>query len=295
MPSASDVRRASKTLRARPLVFTRPSTPSRRRVRRRRAPMGELRESSVLFSLNGLMELERDRQREEDEAARAKAEAEAAAHALMHQLVREEMEATRRGEQARREADEARAREEAARLAAMQAATIERARIEAERAAALARQVEVQRHERELARLREDVGHRRLRRALIVGGACAFVAIAASLGLYFGELRPESAAREAEHAATLARLEGEKDHLAAEAHEKDARAAVLAAEARAAGDEVTRAKAARDKAEAERDAAAKKRVPSRSGATPRVNAKRDVPCNRAACVNPGDPQCDCLD
>src|SRR4029079_14593989 len=86
--------------------------------------MTEMQESSVLFSLNQLMNLEQQRLREEEEAARARSLAEAAARRLDEQRAREEEEARVRVEVARRRAEETQRREAEARLDAIRMAEL---------------------------------------------------------------------------------------------------------------------------------------------------------------------------
>src|SRR5277367_2853584 len=99
--------------------------------------MSEQKESSVLFSLKELMNLEEDRIKQEEQEKRRQDEA--ATHARMEaeRRVREEEESRIRAEEERRHADEQRTREDAARLEAIHTAEIERTRLEAENSARL--------------------------------------------------------------------------------------------------------------------------------------------------------------
>src|SRR5215467_7664113 len=99
--------------------------------------MSEQKESSVLFSLKELMNLEEDRiKNEEAEKAAASAAAEKA-RADAGLVAREAEEARIRAEEERRRMEEARAREEAARLEAIRHAEVEKARVDAENRARL--------------------------------------------------------------------------------------------------------------------------------------------------------------
>ena len=121
------------------------------------------KDSSVLFSLQELMTLEKDRVRAEEDLERR------AEEAILRQ---------RRDDEARRAADEEarmheaeehrrreaqRSREENARLDAIRQAEVERARLEAESAGRLEQLKRQQEHEKELATLHQDRGKKRLR------------------------------------------------------------------------------------------------------------------------------------
>ncbi len=142
------------------------------------------RESSVLFSLNELLLLER--QRVEEEAA---AQASARAVQLEREAARErqskeqEAQRLREAEEARR-AEELRARTEAARLAALREA--ERARVihEATEKTRLAELTVVHEHQRQLAQIRKDGSTKRLRWAA-VGMTCALLLVTVGGALVF--------------------------------------------------------------------------------------------------------------
>jgi len=158
--------------------------------------MDELRESSLLFSLERLHETERQRvEREARETQRKREE----------ELVR----VAEVAEQRRRVADEQRAtalrlkalqvereRLEGERLQAMQRATIERARLEAE-AAAQAQRADVEHaHRLKLTEIRERERAGRYRALSWLGGAGVVVSWGLALGGYWGVARPAHALRE---------------------------------------------------------------------------------------------------
>lgn len=141
--------------------------------------MAEQKESSVLFSLKELMNLEEERIKKEDDDRKRKEEAEAQARMDAERRQREEEERRLRAEDERKRGEEARAREEAARLEAIRHAEVEKARIEAEgqaRMEALRRQQE---HEKELHVLSQDKHKKRL--TYIAMGA-GFLVIAVAVG-----------------------------------------------------------------------------------------------------------------
>jgi len=137
------------------------------------------KDSSVLFSLQELMTLEKDRVRSEEELERR------AEEAILRQQREEEArrladeEARLRAAEERRRRDEQRAREEGARLDAIRQAEVERARLEAESAGRLEQLKRQQQHEKELATLHQDQGKKRLRIFAFSTVALLFIALAA--------------------------------------------------------------------------------------------------------------------
>lgn len=124
--------------------------------------MAEQKESSVLFSLKELMNLEEDRiKQEEDQKRRAEEEA-ARVRAEAERRVREEEEARIRADQERRRGEEQRVREETARLEAIRHAEVEKARVEAENQARIEQLRHQQEHERHLVALTQDKSKKRL-------------------------------------------------------------------------------------------------------------------------------------
>jgi colicin import membrane protein len=141
--------------------------------------MAEQKESSVLFSLKELMNLEEDRIKKEDDDRRRQEEAETQARMDAERRQREEEERRLRAEDERKRGEEARSREEAARLEAIRHGEVEKARVEAEgqaRMEALRRQQE---HEKELHLLSQDKHKKRL--TYIAMGA-GFLVIAVLVG-----------------------------------------------------------------------------------------------------------------
>lgn len=252
--------------------------------------MGQMRESSVLFSLNQLMKLEQDRVHEEDLAARDRAEAEAAARREAEQRARAQEEATRCAEEARRRAEAAVRREQEARLQAIQLGELERARVEALQKAHIDQLAQAQEHERRMAALAQDAQKRRLTRALIAGAALTVSIFGGGAGLYFGSVRPAvEAERQREHEAALAR-EARVEELKAELGRANA-AADRALQA------LTETKSDADRARAERDAAEARRALDQaqknlSGVARAPVADRKQVCR--PCAYAGDPMCDSL-
>src|SRR3954452_8743222 len=86
--------------------------------------MAEQKESSVLFSLKELMNIEENRIKEEQDAKRRAVELEQTAKAEAERVAREEEAARLREEEERRRADEQRRRMEEAQVEAAKAAEI---------------------------------------------------------------------------------------------------------------------------------------------------------------------------
>jgi colicin import membrane protein len=141
--------------------------------------MAEQKESSVLFSLKELMNLEEERIKQEEEERKRREEAELQARLDAERRAREEEERRLKAEEERRRAEEQRAREEAARLEAIRQAEIEKARVEAENQARLEAMRRQQEHEKELEAVRRDKAKKRL--TYIALGA-SFVLVAALVG-----------------------------------------------------------------------------------------------------------------
>lgn len=162
--------------------------------------MGSKRESSVVFSLQRLLELERDRVDEEAENERRRVEAERAAREQARQRMNEERERAEREKRERDEAERRRQLEGAARIEAIRQAELERVRMESEHRARL----EAERISREQAHERALVDSAR-RHKHNVRLAFVLMVAAASLCLFamFAFLRAhasESSALEAERA-----------------------------------------------------------------------------------------------
>ena len=144
--------------------------------------MADNEESSVLFSLKELMNLEEDRIKTE-EGDRVKAQEEAERARLdAERRAREAEEARIRGEEERRRQEEQRTREEQARLDAIRHAEVEKARAESEQRARMEEIARQQEHERQLTALKEDQGKKRLRNLLF--GLAAVVVLAVGAGGY---------------------------------------------------------------------------------------------------------------
>ena len=144
--------------------------------------MSEQKESSVLFSLKELMNLEEDRIRGEEEQRDNARRAEEEARMAAERAARDAEESRIRAEEERRRAEEQRTREEAARLEAIRHAEVEKARVEAEQQARLAAMSNQQQHERQLAAINQDQSKKKLRNILI-GLSAGFIIIGTGVGI----------------------------------------------------------------------------------------------------------------
>jgi colicin import membrane protein len=124
--------------------------------------MAEQKESSVLFSLKELMNLEEDRIRQEEDQKRRVEEEQARVRAEAERRAREEEEARLRAIEEKRRTEEQRGREENAKLEAIRHAEVEKARLEAENRARMEQMSRQQEHERQLAMVTQDKSKKRL-------------------------------------------------------------------------------------------------------------------------------------
>jgi colicin import membrane protein len=244
--------------------------------------MSEQKESSVLFSLKELMNLEEDRIRKEDDDRRRKEEAELQAKMEAERRQRAEEEARMQAEEQRRRAEEQRAREEAARLEAIRHAEVEKARLDAENAARIEAMRHQQEHERQLEVVRSDKGKKRL---TLIAGSAGFVLLVSLIG--GGIVIKNQMDRQHQLESQLNALTSEKDDI-----EKKLRDAKTDDE---------RARLQAELEEANKRIADFKNNPAPTAAAPTVKRPTggggggtktpDKPkCN----CTPGDPLCSCL-
>jgi colicin import membrane protein len=147
--------------------------------------MAEHRETSLIFSLEGLMQRERERILEEEAQHRERLRA---AHERQIDTERKarEAEERRRMDQERRFRDEKqRAREEAARLEALRQAELERSRVDAEARAQLEVLAKQHEHERRIEAIRSDVKLRRNRVLALVSSLLAATLACGAAALWF--------------------------------------------------------------------------------------------------------------
>jgi colicin import membrane protein len=253
--------------------------------------MAEQKESSVLFSLKELMNLEEDRIRQEDEEKKKRAEAEVQARQEAERRARDQEQARLHAEEERRRTDEQRKKEEAARVEAIRHAEIEKARVEAEQKARLAAMSQQQAHQLQLSTLQHDEHKKKLQRMVTFSVSGGAILLIGGLFLYFGKIKPESDAREAATRAALVQQAEESKKLQAQLTEQSRQVNDLMGQLGAAQDDKTRAELKAKLAEAQQrqQDLVKRRAPAPGGGGESA-PKPAKPCN----CQPGDPLCSCL-
>lgn len=164
--------------------------------------MDELRESSLLFSLESLLETERERVQREGREAQKRRDDELKRVAELAERRRVAIEQERAARARRVALEQERERLEQERMDAMTRATVERARIEAEGQLRIVEVEQARKHDLALARIREDersAQHRTIS-WLSMGGLASVVA--ASAFAYLGLVQPAHA-RQEQHLQTL--------------------------------------------------------------------------------------------
>jgi hypothetical protein len=249
--------------------------------------MGELREDSMLFSLNGL--LERERQRVSDEADREfrRIESEQLARLERERRGWEERELRRQEEEALARRAEQRRREADARLEALRRAEVARARAEAEAKARIEVEAKQREHELRLEGIREKSGRRRAEHLAASFAGIAAIVVAGAALAYIGKIRPEHerARSDYERLVLAERTRSEQMQRLFEGSERRNRALAASLE-----------RTQRELAVVHADA--RPRSDEKLALVPRLETRRnkapDRPKARTLCRDDGDPLNDCL-
>ncbi len=250
--------------------------------------MAEQKESSVLFSLKELMNLEEDRIRQEDDDKKKRAEAEVQARQEAERKAREQEQARLQAEEDRRRNEEQRKKEEAARLDAIRHAEIEKARVEAEQRARIEAMSKQQEHERHLSTLKHDEHKKKLQRMVFMSVGGGVVLIALVLFIAFRKSEADAREKEAARVALMQQAE-EAKKLQAQVAEQTQKVNDLLAQLATAQDDKTRAELQAKLRDAQKaQAGLQKKASGGGGETPAPKAAK--PCN----CQPGDPLCSCL-
>jgi colicin import membrane protein len=258
--------------------------------------MPEQKESSVLFSLKELMNLEEDRIRQEESSRKAKQEAELQARLEIERRAREDEESRIRAEDERRRSEEQRTREDAARLEAIHQGEVEKARLDAENAARLEQMRHQQEHERQLHALSQDKHKKRLTMAAV--GVSLLLVVGAIGGVTaYTSARDKAAAAAAEQARANQELQAQLASLTKQADDEKANMDNLNAQLGAANDVATKLALEKQLAEAKKQAeitaAARAKLRSSGGGGGGNTSGPAKP--RAACTcQAGDPLCSCI-
>lgn len=152
--------------------------------------MDELRESSLLFSLEGLLETERERVQREAREAQKRRDEEMIRVAEQASRLRLATQQEREARERREALEQERARLEQERLDAMKSASVERARIEAEGQLRLIELEQVRKHDLALSQLRERQLAARYRTLTWLSSAAFGLSVAGGLTVYLGWIRP---------------------------------------------------------------------------------------------------------
>jgi len=243
------------------------------------------KESSVLFSLKELMNLEEDRIREEEAQKEAQAKAELAAKMAAERAAREAEEIRLRNEEEARRQEETRRKEDAARLDAIRMGELEKARADAEHRARMATMTAQQAHEQTLAALTQDKHKKRLQ--IIVGVVVAILLIGGvSGGIAFKQHQEESAKRAAVLEAQRKDTEERLRRLQSDFDMANRKESELQASLANAKDEATRAKLQAELEAQKKATAAVGKAIRGGGSSGAAKPKAGKNCS------PGDPLCD---
>ena len=254
--------------------------------------MAEQKESSVLFSLKELMNLEEDRIKQEEASRRAQADAETQARLAAERRAREEEESRLRADDERRRNDEQRMREDQARVEAIRHAEVEKARIDAEHNARLESLRHQQEHERHMKALSQDK-HKKQLTIAAVGAAILLIVGGITGGLALKNANDKAAADEARHQQELAEQKAQSDALQRQLEAQTQNISTMTEQLAAAKDNAAREALLKQIEEAKKAQASTQqrfqRVQSGGGgSTPSKTP-------RAACTcQAGDPLCSCI-
>lgn len=264
--------------------------------------MSEQKESSVLFSLKELMNLEEDRIRGEEDAKAARSRADEEARRAAEHAALQAEQARIAAEEERRRMEQQRSREEQAKLEAIRTAEIERAKVEAEQAARMNAMQQQQAHAIQMETIKTDKGKKQLRNILI--GVVAAVLCIGSVVIYL--VLDNNAKNEKDRIAAQQRvdqLEKEKKDLESAAAEAQANVANLKDAVAKETDEKKKAKLQADLLAAEAVAREKTEkvesaggtVPVKPAGGPRPTATTEKQPTKTVCnCAKTDPLCDCL-
>ncbi len=154
--------------------------------------MAEQKESSVLFSLKELMNLEEDRIKQEETERQRQEQAVIQARLDAERKAREEEEARMAAAEEQRRQQEQRSREEMARLEAIRHAEVEKARLDAENAARLEQLRQQQAHDLNLTAIKQDKSKKNL--LYIAVGVGVALVLAVAIGGYAVKVQSDKAA-----------------------------------------------------------------------------------------------------
>jgi colicin import membrane protein len=246
--------------------------------------MSDQKESSVLFSLKELMNIEEDRIKQEAADKEAKARSEREARELAERTAREAEQRRIREEEERKRNEESRVREEQARFEAIQKGELERARAEAEQKAKFEAMALQQKHEKELEAIRSHGDKKKLK--FIIGAAAVLIigGIGGGVMLY-QQNAAETARKEALFQQERDALAREKAELAKSVKDGEAKAEALKAKLAASNDAVEKEKL---RLQLQKQDEVNEQNKKKQGT---VAPKPDKPAAPKKTCPPGDPLC----
>jgi colicin import membrane protein len=257
--------------------------------------MADQKESSVLFSLKELMNLEEDRIREEEAEKARRARVELEARETRERSARESEERRLREEEERRRAEELRKREEQTRLEAIRQGEVEKARAEAEHKARAEAMAAQRAHEAQLATINQDEHKKRLQ---ITVGVVAFVFVAAVIGggIAFKKHNDQVNRERQEDARARAELEARATAAENQVKESQEKESALKSALNNAKDEADRARIQAELTKAQEQTAAARRGLRTVGGSGSGSSGGSKPAAAKPACNctPGDPLCSCL-
>ncbi len=256
--------------------------------------MAEQKESSVLFSLKELMNLEEDRIREEEAEKAKRIRADFEAKEAAERASRDAEERRLREEEERRRAEELRKREEAARLEAIRHAEIEKAKADVEHRSRLETMAQQQAHEAQLASINQDEHKKKLQ---ITIGVVAFILVAAVVGggIAFKKHNDQANLEKAALEARAQAAEQEKDRLEDAVKQSEQKEADLKSALNNAKDEADRARIQAELQKAQETTKAAQKGLRSAGSSSSGSSGSSSPKPKAACnCTPGDPLCSCF-
>jgi colicin import membrane protein len=258
--------------------------------------MADQKESSVLFSLKELMNLEEDRIREEEAEKARRARAELDAREAKDRAARDAEERRLREEEERRRGEDLRKREEQTRLEAIRQGEVEKARAEAEHRARMDAMAAQQAHEAKLATINQDEHKKRLQMTV---GVIAFVFVAALIGggVYFKKHNDQVNRERAENERARAELEARATAAENQVKQSQEKESELKSALNNAKDEADRARIQQELTKAQEQTAVARRSLHAvgGGSTSSGSSGASKPASKPACnCTPGDPLCSCL-
>jgi hypothetical protein len=244
--------------------------------------MDELRESSLLFSLESLLETERDRVQREAREAQKRRDDELKRVAELGERRRVAAQQAREARERRVLLEQERDRQEQERLEAMKRATVERARIEAEGQLRIVEVEQARQHDLALAKVREVERAAHHRTVSFISVAAVGVVLGGALFGFFGLIQPAHAQQEQQLRALVG---------VAEARARRSESAL--ADARAKNLELLQQVTRLKQDAAQPPAAAPKATPQPPRAGPR-GTRGSEPARDEICPDDGDPLSRCL-